>query len=327
MKKKYRHLSREQRYTIDRMLKQGESQNVIAKTIGVHRSTVSRELSRNKTEKRQVYNYNTAQMYTGERKEWRHRERRFTHSMKQRFIRLLQDRKWSPEQIVGRSRLEGVPMVGKTTLYTFLHQDKREGGTLYLSCRHALKYRKHKLSGVPSKWAKRKTIDERPRCIDQQSRMGDFEMDTIIGAGRKSVILTLTDRKTDFALIEKLDNGKEAAGLARALNKRLAYLKRRGQIHSITTDNGTEFTHFRSIERALKIPVYFARPYCSSDKPHIEHLNALIRQYIPKGTSFDALSHKHIRDIEKQLNNRPRKKLNFRTPYEVFLLNLEQCCT
>ena len=106
------------------------------------------------------------------------------------------------------------------------------------------------------------------------------------------------------------------------MNSRLAFLKRRGQLHSITTDNGPEFSAFRSIERGLGVPVYFARPYRSTDKPHLEHANALIRQYLPKHSSFDGLTKGDLKEIEWRLNNRPRKKLGYRTPHEVFYLNL-----
>lgn len=321
MKKEYRHLSFEQRYTIYRLLRKGETQTSIAQTIGVHKSTVSREIARNKTEKKGVYHHKTADKYTKERKAWRKRRIKFTSAMKQRFANWLVESKWSPEQIVGRCRLLGLPMVGKTTLYTFLHQDKRAGGTLYRSCRHALKYNRKRLS-APTKWGCRKSIESRPRLINKEARMGDFEMDTIIGATQKGAILTITDRKTDFAIIEKLKSGKNAKELAKVVAKRMAYLKRRNQLFSITTDNGTEFSRFKEIERALKIPVFFAKPYCSSDKPHIEHLNALIRQYIPKGKEFTHITDKQIRKIEKDLNNRPRKKLNYKTPNEVFLFNL-----
>lgn len=328
MNKKYKHLSQEQRYTIEMMYKQGETISFIAQTIDVHKSTVSREIKRNKTEKRGVYNHKTAQMYANERKEWRNSKKRFMPKMKQYFCMYLVEHKWSPEQIAGRCKLEGIPMVGKTTMYKFLHEDKRAGGTLYLSCRHTLSYRKKgRLASTKTKWGKRKSIECRPECINREERMGDFEMDTIIGANQQGAILTLTDRKTDFAFIEKLPYGKNAKELAKVARRRLAFLKRRGQIHSITTDNGSEFTQFKSIERKLGIPIYFAKPYCSNDKPHIEHLNALIRQYIPKGESFRDLTNKEIRRIEKELNNRPRKKLGFRTPLEVFLLHLHCCCT
>lgn len=148
-------------------------------------------------------------------------------------------------------------------------------------------------------------------------------MDLIMGANGNEAILTMTDRKTDFAIIETLPQGRKAKPLAKAVIKRLAYLKRRGQLHSITTDNGSEFMVFDKIERALKIPVYFARPYTSTDKPHGEHLNALIRQYLPKGSAFIEMKKRQIAHIENMLNNRPRKKLNFRTPFECFFLNLQ----
>lgn len=231
------------------------------------------------------------------------------------------ERKWLPEQIANQCQMEQIPMVGKTTLYTYLHLDKKNKGSLYLSCRHALRRKKQQLV-APTKWGKRKSISQRPICIDQQLREGALEMDTIVGPNNKGAILTITDRKTGYLIMEKLKHGKDAKQLARVVNRRLALLKRRGQIFSITTDNGTEFTHFKSIERVLKIPVFFAKPYCSADKPHIENINGLIRQYIPKGKSFDEISDDEIRQIQNQLNNRPRKKLGYKTPYEVFFLHL-----
>lgn len=123
----------------------------------------------------------------------------------------------------------------------------------------------------------------------------------------KAGILTLTNRKTDFAIIQHLPCGRKANPIAKAVIKRLAYLKRRGLLHSITTDNGSEFIVFDKIEKTLKIPVFFARPYTSTDKPHIEHLNALIRQYIPKASSFSDFPPNLLANIETKLNNRPRK--------------------
>ncbi len=152
-------------------------------------------------------------------------------------------------------------------------------------------------------------------------------MDLIVGPAKGDTILTIVDRKSDFAIIEKL-NGKHAKPLARAVKKRLKYLTRRKQLFSITTDNGTEFAEFKQIERSLKIPVYFAKPYCSCDKPRIEHLNALIRQYILKRSSFKNLTSVEIQHIENKLNHRPRKKLGYKTPFEVFILHdVNVCCT
>ena len=116
-------------------------------------------------------------------------------------------------------------------------------------------------------------------------------MDLILGASSSETILTLTDRKTDYIFLEALPHGRKAKPIARAVNSRLAFLKRRGQLHSITTDNGPEFSASRSIERGLGgRAIYFAHPYRSTDKPHIEHANALIRQYLPKHSSFEGLT-------------------------------------
>ncbi|WP_455108227.1 IS30 family transposase [Porphyromonas sp.] len=116
--------------------------------------------------------------------------------------------------------------------------------------------------------------------------------------GLNEAILTIVDRKTDYIFIELLTQGRKSKPLARAVNRRLAFLKRRGQLHSITTDNGTEFSAYRGIEHSLGVPVYFAPPYRSTDKPHIEHANALIRQYLPKHSSFASLTAKTIKEIE-----------------------------
>ena len=326
--KGYKQLNQEQRYTIAQLLKRGASQREIARTIEVSVSTVSREIKRNKG--KHTYRAAYAHMLAQERIEWRQHPRRFTGDLRLRAEELLRHKQWSPKQIVGRLRLEGVKMVGKSTLYKWLHQDKRAGGNLYSFCRHGLKYKRQRLA-IPKNNKKRgryKSILERPEIIDKQGRMRDMEMDLIIGASPNEAILTMVDRKTDYIFIDLLTHGRKSKPLARVVNKRLAFLKRRGQCHSITTDNGSEFSAYRSVERSLGIPVYFARPYRSTDKPHIEHANALIRQYLPKHASFAKLTTKEIKDIECTLNNRPRKKLGYRTPHEVFYLNLlNECCT
>lgn len=210
-------------------------------------------------------------------------------------------------------------MVGKTTIYNFLHQNKKEGGDLYQYTRHGLSYRKCRLA-VPTKtyWRKRRSIETRPECVDKKLRVGEFEMDTIVGKDQKGAILTLVERVTGFTIIRLLKYGKDSKALAREVNKALRYYKRKGLLHTITTDNGSEFAHFKSIERTLKTPIYFAHPYQSWDKPHIEYLNKLLRQFIPKGSSFDYLSSKDIKHFQELLNNRPRKKLNYKTPNELF---------
>lgn len=324
--KKYKQLSQEQRYTIAQLLKQGATQTFIAETINVHKSTVSREIKRNYSKR--LYSGSLAHMYAQERKEWRTYKTKVTPEMKKQIIHLIREERWSPEQISGRYKLEGKPMVGKTTIYTFLHKDKSQGGDLYQYTRHSLSYRRRNRLAYRTKtrWEKRKTIEQRPSIVQEKVRIGDFEMDTIVGRYQQGAILTLVDRVTGYTIINTLPKGKRAKELARIVNRRLAFIKRRGQLHSITTDNGTEFTAFTTIEKALNAPIFFARPYCSTDKPYIELTNKLIRQYIPKKASFQNISQSFLSFVEKQINNRPRKSLNFRTPFEVFILNLN-CCT
>ena len=154
-------------------------------------------------------------------------------------------------------------MVGKSTLYKWLHQAKRAGGNLYSFCRHGLKYKRQRLA-IPKNNKKRgryKSILERPEIIDKQERMGDMEMDLILGTSPNEAILTMVDRKTDYIFIDLFTHGRKPKPLAGVVNRCLAFLKRRGQLHSITTDNGSEFSAYRSVERSLGIPVYFTRPY------------------------------------------------------------------
>ena len=154
----------------------------------------------------------------------------------------------------------------RDSIYNWLHADKRSGGDLYSYFRHGLKYRRKRLF-APCNNKKRgwyKSILDRPEIIDEQGRMGEMEMDLILGAPGSEAILTLTDHKTDYIFLEALPHGHKAKPIVRAVNSRLAFLKRRAQLHSITTDNGPEFSAFRSIERGLGVPVYFARPYRST---------------------------------------------------------------
>ena len=312
------HLTQAQRYEIAALLKTNTPQKKIAEVIGVHPSTICREIKRNLTPAGN-YSPTQAQMFAKERQDWKNKARaKLTNAMKADIVQCIVEHKWSPEQIAGRRKLEGKPMVGKTSIYKFLHQDKKAGGKLYKHTRHGLAYRKRRLA-VPIKtdWPKRKSIETRPKCIDQKERVGDFEMDTIIGKEQKGAILTLVERVTGFTIIRLLEHGKDAKALAREVNKALRYYKKMGLLHSITTDNGSEFAKFKTIERSLKTPVYFAHPYQSWDKPHIEYLNKLLRQFIPKSSTFEDLTDADLRRFQNLLNNRPRKNLNYKTPNEV----------
>ncbi len=200
-------------------------------------------------------------------------------------------------------------------IYKMIRADKAADGKLYLNCRNRGKYRKRavgKVSPIPN----RKSIHERPIEADG-TRIGDIEMDLIVGKGNKGAILTLTDRATNFLWMHKLEQGKNAEGVANAVCQELfPYFK---YIKTITTDNGGEFALHEAISKGLKGgPVYFADSYSSWQKGSIENANKLIRQYIPKNMDFSLISQDFVKAIQYKINARPRKKLNFNSPKNVF---------
>lgn len=166
-----------------------------------------------------------------------------------------------------------------------------------------------------------KSILEHPEIVNLQGCIGDIELNLILGDSPNEAIPTMAYRTTDYIFIELLLHGRKSKPLARVVNKRLAFLKRREQLHSITTDNGFKFSAYRSVERSLGIPIYFAHPYRPTDKPHIEHANALIRQYLPKHSSFSGWAQKGIKDIECALNKPTQEKVRIQNSTRSFDLN------
>lgn len=224
---------------------------------------------------------------------------------------------FSPEQIVGRSRLEGIAMVSHETIYRWIWEDKRRGGKLHKYLRRqGRRYAKRgsKNAGrgfIPG----RVDIDERPEIVELKERFGDLEIDTIIGKNHKGAILTINDRATSRVWIRKL-SGKEAIPVAKIAVWALRKVK--NLIHTITADNGKEFAKHEEIAQKLEIKFYFCKPYHSWERGANENTNGLIRQYIPKGKDFSEVTNKQIKWIENKLNNRPRKRLGYLTPNEKF---------
>ena len=304
------HLTKEQRYTISVMLKQGYNQSEIAKTIGKDKSVVSREIRRNKSKR--GYSCEYAQKLANERKERFRRSRKMTKEI-EKYIRSKLKKQWSPEQITGYCNEHGIEMVSAERIYQYIRADKAAGGDLYKHCRHRLKHRKKPVgSSVPIK--NRVSIDLRPPEADG-TRFGDWEMDTIIDP-QHQVILTLTERKTNYLLMARLPHGKNAEECAKMVYRLLCGLPAR----TITTDNGTEFAAHETIAAKLKTSVFFAHPYSSWEKGAIENANGLIRQYIRKKDNFNNFSNEQITEIQYKINNRPRKKLHFHSPVEIFYL-------
>ena len=312
----YKQLTSEQRYAIELMLKQNYSQKIIAGMLNVHPSTISREINRNKG-KRGRYNSTYAQECTNERRFRLPGNRSLSWNVKKKAIDYLETEQWSPKQISGHLSLSGIK-ISHETIYKIIRNDKANGGTLYKNCRHELKHRKR------CKWLSNRILDRIPiseRPLEANGcRFGDWEMDTIVGKNNMGAIVTLTERSTNFLLMHKLPHGKNAKELSKIVCRML--LPYKDFVHTITTDNGSEFANHKEIARLLATKVYFTDPYSSWQKGAIENINKLIRQYIPKGNTFASLSDEYIKEIQMKINRRPREKLHFLCPKQVFFKNL-----
>ena len=314
-----KHLTSEQRYEIYLGIKRGWRKNRIAREIGVHPSTVCREIERNSTS-RGEYVWLQAQSKSDARRHGIQGNHRKPPELWWRIERWIVDNDWSPAQIAGVLRRDGIHIV-KQTIYNHVHADT--SGRLASHMPHELKYTRRTRRLHPTKAtniANRTSIHERPAEADGK-RFGDWEMDTIVDSFGHA-ILTLTERSTNFILMEKLKEGRKAMPTAMAVARLL--FPYRETVRTITTDNGCEFAAHLEITRRLsvrgrdRVIVYFADSYCSWQKGAIENANKLIRKYIPKKSNFDDFSDGRIMQIQKKLNLRPREKLNFDTPKNCF---------
>jgi transposase, IS30 family len=316
---KNKHLTSEQRNPIQVLLQTKTPVKIIAQLLDTDKSTIYREINRNKM-KRGSYSANFAQQRATERKERFGRPRKFTVQVQKLVVEKLTKEQWSPKQIVGFAELNNLPMVSHERIYQFIRQDKKEGGLLWIQTRHKLKHRKRPVSGKQVNIKNKVSIELRPAIVDTQERYGDWEIDTIIGENQKGAILTITERKTGFLLMEKMDFGKQAEGLARAAIRMLFAYK--NTVHTITSDNGSEFAQHELISKKLNAGFYFAHPYSSWERGLNEYTNKLIRQYIIKGSNFDLYDSEYIKLVQNKINRRPREKLKFQNPSKIFFAAL-----
>lgn len=218
---------------------------------------------------------------------------------------------WSPEQISGWLKKNGLEGVSHTWIYTHIRKDKQAGGELADHLRHG------NYSKEPREYKghikDRVTIEQRPVVVNERQRLGDLEIDLIVGVKNRGAILSIIDRKSRHCILEKL-SGKTAVEVTEAIVLCLDSMSR--NIFTMTSDNGAEFSDHKKIAKALGVQYYFAHPYASYERGSIENLNGLVRQYIPKGTDFNEITTDFVKAIESKLNNRPRKVLDYLTPCE-----------
>lgn len=324
----YKQLDYQKRCQIFGLWKAGYSQTEIAHQIGVHKSTISREFKRNITLFRSKYGFwhykpDYAQTYAEERHKKKPKQIKFTAEVEQ-FIRnkLLED--WSPEQISGHGKRFQLFEISHERIYQYILEDKKKDGNLYLHLRHQSKaYRKRYGSPRHNHCIKNRVfIDDRPKIVDEKIRVGDWEIDTIIGGERKQAIVTIVERVSKKTILKKV-NFKTAELVSKATIEGLKPYS--SLVYTITGDNGTEFAYHEKISQELNADFYFAHPYSSWERGLNENTNGLVRQYLKKGSDFSNITDDDLVLIMSKLNSRPRKALGYATPNQMFYNTMHQC--
>jgi IS30 family transposase len=307
----YKQLTYEQRCQIEALNKSDLSQKAIAAIINVSQSCISRELSRNKGER--GYRHNQAQQKAVTRRQLTAKPYKMTAEL----IDEIEDKlivKWSPEQISGWLLVEQDICISHEAIYRHVWADKAAGGDLYKYLRRGTRKYKTRSSNGKTRSGQiknRVSIDDRPIIVDEKSRVGDWEIDTVIGKGHSGALVTIVERVTLFTVSMRVKS-KRAKEVTAATLALLAPFK--GLVHTITSDNGKEFAYHEQIAASLECDFYFAHPYRSWERGLNENTNGLLRQDFPKSTDFKTVSAKAVKQAVDQLNNRPRKTLAFKTP-------------
>jgi IS30 family transposase len=309
------HLTYENRCQIHALKKSGMPPSGIATELGVDKSTITREIRRNSGDA--GYRFKQAQRLS----EFRRSEAsRACLKMTADCIALIEEKlaiQWSPVQISGWMKRNLSYSISPERIYQHIWQDKKNGGGLYKYLRHGRKkYNKRSAKNagrgcIPG----RIDIDERPKIVEEKHRIGDWELDTIIGKDHHGAIVSMVDRASKFTKLMLVPN-KTAEAVTSAITISLGPLK--PFVLTMTADNGREFSAHEELKQVLGAQVYFAKPYHSWERGLNEHTNGLVRQYFPKGTRFDSLCQENVQRVESLLNERPRKILDFQTPMEVF---------
>jgi IS30 family transposase len=311
----YQRVTQEERMLIYRWLQEGHSQSEIARRLGRSRSTISREISRN----RGLKGYRPKQAHEkAQARAKRPGPRRFTVEVRQHAERLLKEG-WTPEIICGRARREGLPHVCKETIYKHIYKDAKAGGNLWTNLPRSHRKRRRRCPRKDGRSRGRipnqRRIDARPVEVESRESVGHWEGDLINGAFGTGNLVTLVERNTRFALVARTDS-KEAAEVTARMCDLLLALPSHAR-SSVTLDNGKEFAQHELLSREVGMDVFFAYPYHSWERGSNEQLNGLIRRLHPKRSSFLDIDAAELQQIERYLNDRPRRCLDWKTPREA----------
>jgi len=305
----------------------GHTQSHISAEIGVHRSTISRELRRN-TPKRgrgaKIYNAEKAHLKAKNREKQKNKHVRLTEEMLGYIRTQLKEQRWSPELISEKGKDKYGDFVSHETIYQYIwtakhshHRKYRSDKNLHYYLRHWRRRKKRSNSKqnrgcIPN----RTSIEQRPKIVSDRSRAGDLEVDLMMGKGRKPGLIVLTDRTHLETHLIKI-NTKNSKVISDKIISRMKGQHK--ELHTMTFDNDLAFAKHEKIVKHLKVDTYFTRPYTSQDKGSVENRIGVIRRFIPKGTDVSKIHPSTIRAIERKLNNRPIRKFGYLSPIEMKL--------
>ena len=324
--KHYKQLTLSQRYQIQSLLQVGYTQTQIALELSVNKSTISRELKRNIPTRGQTANTYVAE-HAQRKTLYRHSSKTkaitLTDHLKARIAELMCHNKWSPELIAKRLAKEEEVCVSHETIYKWIwtakhshHRKHKDYKNLHKHLRHTgRRCKRRNLKDNRGAILNRVPIEQRPAIVDQRKRIGDIEVDLMMGSNHKSALLVMTDRATLVTILEKL-NGKGAEHVYQKMRKRLSNFSS-SWIKTITFDNGKEFAYHHKLAKDLNTKTYFTRPYTSQDKGTVENRIGVIRRFFPKKTDLNLVTNQRIKEVELLLNYRPIRKFNYNNPIEV----------
>lgn len=309
----YHQITRRERYRIKELLLLGWCPARIAGELRRARSTITRELARNRTVRGRYEAY-PADCYARTRRSLSRRHHRLAPWLWRAICRRLHAW-WSPEQIAGRFRLTGEGWISYQTIYRRIAADEVNGGTLH-ECLRQQAWPRQRQRSPRTRRPLGRPLQERPAHIAARRQQGHWEIDSLLGAGPGAPrLVSAVERATGYVALGKLERPTAAVFAARTIQ---LFRRQPQPVRTVTADNGPELTAWETIECATGSRFYFARPYCAWERGTNENTNGLLRQYLPKRASMAHLTQQDCNRIARQLNQRPRKRLGFRTPEECY---------
>jgi transposase, IS30 family len=324
---KYQHLTIEEREKLQTLWWQRLSVRTIAKEIGRSPSSISRELRRNFPAEHRTYTPRLAHSRALAKRKCRGRKERLKNDQIRHYVFEHLRLRWSPEQISGRLKKDLNELISPEAIYQYIYHSERNGIVDGEDFRICLRHRRRRRVPHGARRCQRifvfkgRSIDVRPKVVNERKRVGDWEGDSVESVRHKPGVNTLVERKVGLVFISRLKD-KTSAATTDAMTKRFQAVPEKLK-KTVTLDNGFENTDWPGIEKQTKLKCFYAHPYRSCERGTNENTNGLIRDYFPKKTDFDTVTDEEIQWVEYQLNSRPRKRLNWLTPLEAWSVALQ----